>query len=174
MRNIILTTGLLLLGLNLTKAQSDELKPFRVEVGGGLGGMYGGYWGNALYSGGSFYIEPKYQVTDKWALGALIEGGFFGSSGYDGFYFINYCPRLLITGDYYYDKNHKNNKTMHFVGMGLGATLVSGTDGHFILRTGYEKSRFRLTASIGFTGNTREPYLYFGISLGYVFHSKKK
>ena len=175
MRNIILTTGLLLLGLNLIKAQNDELKPFRIEVGGRLGASSGGYWGDELYTGYSFYMEPKYQLTNRYALGLLIEGDLFSTFGYDGLYFRGHYPRILLTGDYYYKIEHEKNKAS-FAGIGLGPIVApyGETNPHFILRTGHEKSSFRLTVSIGLTVNTRKPYLNAGISFGYVFRSKKK
>jgi len=180
MRFIFIIIFFLLFSYNIVNAQETEQKPFRVEVGAGLGGMLGGYRVSDFYSGGSFFIEPKYQVSNQLALGFLVDGGAFRNSSYNDAFFVIYCPRTLLTGDYYFKKNNENNKTRHFAGMGLGTSLWPGildktrVDSHLILRTGLEKSRFRFTVTLGLTGKTEEIYLYGGITVGYIFMQEKK
>ena len=185
MKKIILVFGFLCC-LNVVMAQGYEFKPFRFDAGIG----YGIPFEKNLDGGVSFYLEPKYAISNQIALGLRWEGAVFvgvhdnGESG-DAKLNSNY----LLTGDYYLN----NNTFRPFVGAGLGFYSIAGASGltadtdpgtldlsaktNFgaMLRAGFDVSHFRFTLSYNYGGKAGdETHQYLGISAGFYIGGGKK
>jgi hypothetical protein len=168
MKTTILIFGLFLCSLVSASAQT-EFKSLRVD--GGIG------WGVPLekdLSGGfTFYIEPKYEVINKLALGLRLEGAFFGGEGF------GLSSGYMVTGDYYLN----NNNFRPFVGAGLGVNEMGSitlTDddkeiemggGAYLgalIRTGFDVKHFRATLSYNYGGKMgSEIHHYVGLTVGF-------
>ncbi|MEH0153207.1 hypothetical protein V6R21_03615 [Limibacter armeniacum] len=126
---LVLTAGFI--SANDTFAQ-DTYKKFKV----GVGMFYAGSMDKELASGGiGFYVEPKYNFTDKITAGlylgtALMGGGEIDSEGLVTELDAAAVSPYLVTGEYYFT----TNKVRPYAGLGLGiykraAVSVSFDDG---------------------------------------------
>lgn len=78
MKKLIFSAILVLTISMAATAQSENYKPFKVD----LGAIYGLPMGSEVFSaGGGIYLEPKYNVTDNVAAGIRLEWAFFGAVG---------------------------------------------------------------------------------------------
>jgi opacity protein-like surface antigen len=165
-------------------AQSQEYKPFRVD--GGLG--YGIPFGDAYEGGVLFYVEPKYALNDKIAVGLRWEGALFGGAG-EGVS-IGLSSGYLATGDYYFI----TNKFRPFVGLGLGAHKIGAatfdvqgedvalagevegkTNFGGLVRAGFDFVHLRFALSYNYAGKIgTETHHYLGITVGFYIGGGKK
>ncbi|MDR1198490.1 MAG: porin family protein [Prevotellaceae bacterium] len=165
-------------------AQSQEFKPFRVDMGLG----YGLPFTDGLDGGVQFYVEPKYEIIPQIAVGLRWEGSLFAGSKDDegNSVDVKLSSAYMVTGDYYLT----NNKFRPFVGLGLGIYSVGGvsvddnteTDDVFegksnfgaLLRAGFDISHFRFALSYTYGGKINdETFHFFGITVGFYLGGGK-
>ncbi|MDR1886479.1 MAG: hypothetical protein LBQ70_01055 [Prevotellaceae bacterium] len=168
-------------------AQSQEFKPFRVD--GGLG--YGIPVGDNYDAGLTFYLEPKYAVLDKIAVGLRWEGSLFaGATDDETSASASLSSGYLVTGDYYFN----NNKFRPFAGIGLGLHRIAGasasinvgaeevelsTEGKTnfggLIRAGADFAHMRLTLSYNYAGKIGdETHHYLGVTFGFFIGGGRK
>ncbi|MDR2653271.1 MAG: hypothetical protein LBC68_13365 [Prevotellaceae bacterium] len=177
----LLFIAVLFCGVALS-AQSQEFKPFRVDLGVG----YGLPFAKSLDGGVQFYVEPKYEVAPQLAVGLRWEGSLFGGAEQDGQSVdMKLSSSYMVTGDYYFN----NNTFRPFVGLGLGLYSIGGAsvdavevegDGvevelnasknNFgaLLRAGFDVSHFRFTLSYNYGGKIGDETFHFlGATIGF-------
>jgi hypothetical protein len=186
MRNFLLM-AVLFCSVTLT-AQSQEFYPFRVD--GGLG--YGSPFGKNYDGGLTFYVEPKYAVLDKLAVGIRWEGSLFiGITGAERSARANLSSGYLATGDYYF----LNSTFRPFAGIGLGVHSIAGVSASVdvdnpnaevsgvesktnfggLIRAGADFAHMRLTLSYNYAGKIgNETHHYWGISFGFYIGGGRK
>lgn len=165
MKKTLLTTVVLLSALFL-HAQNDDLKSFKID--GALGGVIP--LGDGSKGGGLFAIEPKYLVTEQFAVGLRAEIAVMGRSFQysDGTYSstnISVNGSNIATGDFYFTKT----SFRPFIGAGGGvyrlasastndngysSDVESATKLGAMIRAGFEIGHFRLGVEYNFIGNS--------------------
>jgi hypothetical protein len=187
MKKIMITLGSVLLCL-FAVAQSESsgriFKPFKVDVSAGFALPLGG---EGTKVGGLFAVEPKYAITDKFALGLRMElasmarvlttntGNEITGEGQGN-------GSFLLTGDYLFNTNNFRP----FIGVGAGyyslasvdlesdytnQTIPSASKFGFMIRGGFETKHFRFGIEYNGVGSTdfSENNNYIGFKIGGFF-----
>jgi len=137
MKKIATLSIALLITFTVATAQSENYKPFKVD----LGVLYG--IGTAEdYSGGiGFYIEPKYNITDNIAVGLKGEVAIIGGADVDGQSInISAISTYQLTGDYYFG----DSNVRPFGGLGVGIYSLGSVD------TGVAGASLEYGSNLGF------------------------
>jgi outer membrane protein X len=175
--------AVLICGVTLS-AQSQEFKPFRVDMGVG----YGLPFSDGLDGGVQFYLEPKYEVVPQIAVGFRWEGSMFAGVEEAGLSAdFKLSSSYLATCDYYFT----NNTFRPFAGIGLGVYNIGGASIKVAdqeidvegksnfgagIRAGFDASHFRLALSYNYGGKTAddETFHFFGATVGFYIGGGKK
>jgi len=131
--------------MNVSFAQSQEFKSFRVDAGF----LYGMPTGDGYDAGIGFYLHPKYGLNDQFLVGLKYEGAVIGGStdGVD----ISTINSVLATANYYFN----TNSFRPFVGAGLGMYSLGSAE-------------FDVTATSGSATATVEGDIDFGTKFGFA------
>ena len=172
---------LFLVGLCIS-ATAQDFKPLRLDGGLGLGIPFT----KGFDAGVLFYLEPKYEIVPRQiAVGVRWEGSLFAGKNAEGSSFSAKTSfGYMATGDYYFG----NKSFRPFAGLGLGAFKVNageastdntgkvnfGTNFATMLRTGFDLSHFRLTASYNHAFAKGGAFNFFGITAGFYIGGGKK
>ncbi|MDR1347376.1 MAG: hypothetical protein LBJ63_02950 [Prevotellaceae bacterium] len=168
-------------------AQSQEFKPFRVDMGLG----YGLPFSDGLKGGVQFYLEPKYEIAPQIAVGFRWEGSLFAGDDVEGQSVdVKLSSAFMATGDYYFN----NNKFRPFVGLGLGLYSIGGASvdvavedvpvatveaegkNNFgaLIRAGFDVSHFRFALSYTYGGKMGDETFHFlGVTIGFYLGGGK-
>jgi len=173
------TIMLLLIGINQhADAQSSLFKPFKIDIG--IVGAVS--LDDEAGNGPGFYLEPKYQASDRINVGLRLESVFLTSGS------ISIGPTavdleaasvfpILLTGDYYFN----TERVRPYAGLGIGVyikdetsintdigivnfDLGSKTNFGVAPRLGLNAGHFKLAIIYNYTGDGIADYL--GISIG--------
>jgi outer membrane protein X len=133
----------------------QSYKPFKV----GLGVLYAIPTGDGAGGGVGFYLEPKYNLNDKFDMGLLIESALLASDldGVSGS--ISGVTSYSITGDYMMG----SGKTRPFIGMGLGIYSLGSIEFDSQLATG----NIELGSKFGFSPRVGINLSHFQLQLQY-------
>jgi len=171
-----------------THAQTDQTriyKPFKVDVSAGFALPLGGSGSKA---GGLFAVEPKYAVSEAFALGLRMEAAalarvtIINNVEYTGD--VQGNASYLLTGDFYFS----NENFRPFAGVGTGAYTIASSDINnvpeiiptdtkygFMIRGGFETGHFRFGVEYNIVGSTDfSPHNnYIGFKVGGFFGGGK-
>lgn len=168
-----LSTVLFLMLFAAVAVNAQQLKKFRV----GLGGGYALPSGDGAKGGILFFLEPGYRVNDNILVNLRMEfaamaRGFEGSSG-DADFEVSTSGSYTLNGQYYLS----SNSFRPFVGVGFGtyackgasasvsdgssSVTVSGSDANkigFYPRVGFDAGHFQMSIDYNFIGATKESF----------------
>lgn len=187
MKKSVLTILLLLVVFEISKAQ-DQFKAWKVDVGVLVGEIVQHDVGVAFP-----YIEPKFNITDKFSVGLRSEFILFRKDGFiedntgnphwnnldaDG-----NVLSFAFTGDKYFT----NNTVRPFIGLGGGYYYVVVNQknnfldlpenlhtGGLITRAGLNLGHFRIAGEYNYIFSNRVNVNYFSIKLGYELGGGRK
>jgi outer membrane protein X len=116
----VLFVALAIAMISVSSVNAQSYKPFKV----GLGFLYAVPMGKGAGGGIGFYLEPKYNINDKFDAGFLMEGALLaqkieGASGS-----ISGVTSYSITGDYMLG----SGKVRPFIGTGIGMYSLGSAD----------------------------------------------
>lgn len=158
-------------------------KPFKVDVAAGFGLPLGG---NGIKGGGIFAIEPKYGITDHFALGLRMEVAALArvtdTNPNNTTGDVQANGSFTLAGDYLFT----TNKFRPFLGAGVGMYQVAATPFNsnttadniqtdnktgFLIRGGFEAGHFRFGVEYNIVGATSfsAHNNYIGFKLGGFF-----
>jgi len=177
MKKVLLASVVALFLVSSINAQS--YKPFKV----GLGFLYAVPTGEGAGGGVGFYLEPKYNLNDKFDMGLLIESALLAQNITGATGSVSGVTSYSITGDYMLG----SGKVRPFIGTGIGlyslgsvdfdygvagtATAELGTKLGFSPRVGINLSHFQLALQYhvitGQVSGSNKSYL--GIKIGVEF-----
>ncbi len=126
MKKLFFIAAAILMFSAVTFGQS--YKPFKV----GLGALYAIPTGDGAGGGVGFYLEPKYNLNDKFDMGLLIESALLASDVDGASASISGVTSYSLTGDYMMG----SGKTRPFVGLGLGIYSLGSVDWDVAGQTG--------------------------------------
>lgn len=148
--------------MNVSFAQSQEFKNFRVDAGL----LYAMPGGDALDAGVGYYLNPKFHITDNILLGAKLEGAVMGSAHEDAFD-VSAVVSYAATFDYYFN----TNSFRPFVGADAGIYSLGSIEFDNIQNA--ESSTIEMTGDLdlgskfGFAPKVGFSYGHFDLALQY-------
>lgn len=117
----VLFVALAIVMISVSSLNAQSYKPFKV----GLGFLYAVPTGDGAGGGIGFYLEPKYNINDKFDAGFLIESALLAQAATDlTASSISGVSSYSITGDYMMG----SGKVRPFVGTGIGLYSLGSID----------------------------------------------
>lgn len=136
----------------------QSYKPFKV----GVGALYALPMGDGAGGGVGFYLEPKYNLNDKFDMGLLIESALLAQNIEGLSSSISGVTSYSITGGYMMG----SGKTRPFVGLGLGLYSLGSIDAT-IDGTGITAGDVSLGTKFGFAPRVGINLSHFQLQLQY-------
>lgn len=169
MKKIILSLLVIMFAMNVSFAQSQEFKNFRVDAGL----LYAMPGGDALDAGVGYYLNPKFYITDNILLGAKVEGAVMGSADEDSFD-VSAVVSYAATFDYYFN----TNSFRPFVGADAGIYALGSVEYDSMDLGGtntLEMDDFDLGSKFGLAPKVGFSYGHFDLALQYnlIFGQEK-
>jgi outer membrane protein X len=117
----VLFVALAIAMISISSVNAQSYKPFKV----GLGFLYAVPTGEGAGGGIGFYLEPKYNINDKFDAGLLIESALLAQAATDlTSASISGVTSYSITGDYMLG----SGKVRPFIGTGIGIYSLGSID----------------------------------------------
>lgn len=133
----------------------QSYKPFKV----GLGALYAIPTGDGAGGGVGFYLEPKYNLNDKFDMGLLLESALLASDVDGASASISGVTSYSLTGDYMMG----TGKTRPFVGLGLGIYSLGSVE----FDSQYATGNVELGSKFGFSPRVGINLSHFQLQLQY-------